>query len=644
MRRLIGLVGALACSLTLAVPTAAHDPSTVGTIAAPDAAAGATVTLSGTLRLYHVDDFADDVGHDAYAIETADGTVPLEIRGPAPEAWNGARVQIHGTWTGSVVRVPLAANRASLVRVSAAPRRQVTAVLGADGQTVHLVAGTPLASAAKKVAVILFNFSDDTSQPYTPTTAGAVAFSNGNAVASFFEEESRGAVTVTGQVFGWYTISASKADCANVFTWSSLARDAAAAAGVDLSPFTNFVYAFPKSSSCVWAGLGAMPGSESWNNGAFVLRVVAHELGHNFGVHHASSLDCSSGGARVSISTTCTSSEYGDPFTVMGSGSSEHDHAIHLGQFGWLPATEVQTVGPGGPYTLGSVLDGPAGSKRLLRIDRHNGTWFYLDLRSVRGPYFDAFAASAPAVTAVTIRISPDAPSPYRSVNQTQLVDTTPATPSYTDAPLAPGRTLVDPVSGLEITTVSAVSGSAKVQLVDPVAPGTPASLNATPSSATSIGLAWTAATDNVGVDHYRVIRDGVDVGSPTGLAFTDTGLTQQTSYAYQVIAVDSSGNQGPAGSAGATTPPAGTDVSAPSAAKSLKAKVGSTTTKLYWTAAHDDVGVAGYKVYRIGVTKPVKTVSTLSVMVKKRSGASYYVRAFDAAGNLGPKSPNRQT
>ncbi len=474
MRRWIALVAGVACSLALAAPAAAHDPTTVGTLVAPvTAQIGPAVTYEGTLQLYHVDDFVDGVGHDAYAIVTPERTVPLDIKGTVPDAWNGARVRIDGNWEGSVVRVPLSTDRTSMTRLSTAPRMAVRATMDADGQGVSLAAGAPLASASKNVAVILFDFSDDTSQPYTPATAAAVAFSNGNAAANFFEEESRGAVTVTGQVFGWYTIAASHATC-DPFTWAPLAESAATAAGADLSQFTNIVYAFPHAASCGWAGLGAMPGSQSWNNGAFVLRVVAHELGHNFGVHHASSLDCTSGGLRVSLSTTCTSSEYGDPFSVMGSGTSAHDHATHLGQFGWLPTSEIQTVGPGGPYTVGSVLDGPAGSKRLLRIDRHNGTWFYLDLRSVHGPYFDDFASSAPAVNGVTIRISPDAPSPSYGVSQTQLVDTTPATATYDDAPLAPGQTLVDPVSGLRITTLTAGTGTATVQVVDPIAPGAP--------------------------------------------------------------------------------------------------------------------------------------------------------------------------
>ena len=157
--------------------------------------------------------------------------------------------------------------------------------------------------------------------------------------------------------------------------------------------------------------------------------------------------------------------------------------------------------------------------------------------------------------------------------------------------------------------------------------------------------VTWTKATDNYAVDHYRVLRDGVEVATPTGLSFGDTGLTPATTYAYKVIAVDGSGNEGPLAAASAKTPPSGTDITPPTTVKTLKANVGKTTTKLYWTAATTTSGSPATRSTESGVTAPIKTVTTgKSVSVKRRSGASYYVRAFDAAGNLGPKSAYRKT
>ena len=168
MRRRIALVAALVCSLALVAPVSAHDPSVSGMAFGQSSAAdGSPVTLWGTLRLFHVDDFADGIGHDAYAVETATETIGLDIHGTPPESWNGARIRVRGTWAAGLVRVALAADPLNLVRVATAPSRRTAAIEGADGQHVHLATGTAAAAATRKVAVILFNFSDDPSQPYT---------------------------------------------------------------------------------------------------------------------------------------------------------------------------------------------------------------------------------------------------------------------------------------------------------------------------------------------------------------------------------------------------------------------------------------------------------------------------------------------
>ena len=55
----------------------------------------------------------------------------------------------------------------------------------------------------------------------------------------------------------------------------------------------------------------------------------------------------------------------------------------------------------------------------------------------------------------------------------------------------------------------------------------------------TTAAISWVASTDNVGVNHYDVYRDNVLVGSSPTASYNDSGLTQQTSYTYTVVAVD---------------------------------------------------------------------------------------------------------
>lgn len=95
----------------------------------------------------------------------------------------------------------------------------------------------------------------------------------------------------------------------------------------------------------------------------------------------------------------------------------------------------------------------------------------------------------------------------------------------------------------------------------DTTAPGAPPSLTANATSATSIALAWSSASDNVGVTGYQIFRGTTLVATVSGdtLAFTDTGLSPSTTYSYTVRAQDGAGNIGPASAPASATTQAGT-------------------------------------------------------------------------------------
>src|SRR5207248_2199274 len=141
-----------------------------------------------------------------------------------------------------------------------------------------------------------------------------------------------------------------------------------------------------------------------------------------------------------------------------------------------------------------------------------------------------------------------------------------------------------------------ALSASTLPDTSSPTAP-----FNLSPSAATdiTISLSWSAATDDVGVDHYTVYRGTTPLGPVTGTTFTDTGRAAITSYTYTVTAWDKAGNQGPASSP-ALSASTLADTIPPTAPTTLsKSGATDTTISLSWTAAGDDVGVDHYTVYR---------------------------------------------
>jgi hypothetical protein len=76
-------------------------------------------------------------------------------------------------------------------------------------------------------------------------------------------------------------------------------------------------------------------------------------------------------------------------------------------------------------------------------------------------------------------------------------------------------------------------------------APSKVENLSAVDAKDGKINLSWDPATDNVGVDHYEIFRDGILIQNVTGTSYQDIGLANGHSYTYMVRAVDAMGNQG---------------------------------------------------------------------------------------------------
>ncbi|MGW3998165.1 PQQ-dependent sugar dehydrogenase [Amycolatopsis sp. NPDC004772] len=95
---------------------------------------------------------------------------------------------------------------------------------------------------------------------------------------------------------------------------------------------------------------------------------------------------------------------------------------------------------------------------------------------------------------------------------------------------------------------VSQASGTLQVKTPpsdDHTPPSAPTNVHTTAVNSTSIGLAWTASTDDVGVTGYRIYHGTTQIGTSDTASTTLGGLTPNTAYHLQVRAVDGNGNLG---------------------------------------------------------------------------------------------------
>lgn len=174
--------------------------------------------------------------------------------------------------------------------------------------------------------------------------------------------------------------------------------------------------------------------------------------------------------------------------------------------------------------------------------------------------------------------------------------------------------------------------GTTSTTPADTTAPSVPAGLNAA-ASKTSISLTWNPSTDNVGVAGYNIYRNGqllIYIANET--YYDDAGVTVGTEYYYEISALDSSGNESALSTKTlAIIPTAG----APSTPTGLAATASKTSIFLIWNPSTDDVGVAGYKVYRDG--NFIASVAGTSFEDTGRTAGIQYcynVSAYDADGN----------
>jgi len=168
--------------------------------------------------------------------------------------------------------------------------------------------------------------------------------------------------------------------------------------------------------------------------------------------------------------------------------------------------------------------------------------------------------------------------------------------------------------------------------------PSTPTGLTVTGTSSTTASLSWTASSNSP--TGYKILRNGTQVGTSTGITYTDTGLTASTSYTYTVEAYNTAGTSAASSAVTATTLAPGV---APNAPTGLT--VGATTTTtvpLTWTASTTSgtYAVAGYDVLRNGTqVGTTTTASYTDTGLSAGTSYTYTVKAYDTDADVSAAS-----
>lgn len=254
----------------------------------------------------------------------------------------------------------------------------------------------------RTLALLLLDFGADP-LPFTIDEARTRMFDAPDSSAAYYAEASFGKESLTGDVFGTYTIPWPGSCDPDAIAASAIA--AMAADGHDPTAYSQLMYLFP--GGCDFGGLAQLgipgqPARDSWYNGYFDCVVRNQEVGHNYGMVHSHSYDCASGSAFE----TCPGNEYGNPYDPMGGGCA-HISAHQKQYMGWLEGCNMVSATADGRFQL-VPLELPCDGIQALRLPAYDGRQYYLEYRQPLG--FDgALSGVLVNVSGVADYYGPDA-------------------------------------------------------------------------------------------------------------------------------------------------------------------------------------------------------------------------------------------
>jgi hypothetical protein len=192
---------------------------------------------------------------------------------------------------------------------------------------------------------------------------------NTDSVHKIYSEASDGLLNVTGDIIpDTFELPFPAVWDNNIFSWRGILDAQATAAGYDISSYNYFLYVVPP----VQGGINGF----SMSNDNYIFNcgttTIAHELGHSFGMSHASKLR-----------TNGSIEEYGDYSDIMSNITTVRKlNAPHQEFFRWVDNNPI--ISSSGIYTIYG-LAANLGNPQILKIHVSNESFYYLSFRSPIG-------------------------------------------------------------------------------------------------------------------------------------------------------------------------------------------------------------------------------------------------------------------
>lgn len=442
-------------------------------------------TIHGKLEITHIDSFEKNYSTDNYEISTSNENEAINLY-PTDTLSNNLRSGMNVSTTGFLLDNNIVSNNDFLIPEN--NYKEYETSLNSTQPTVN--------ENQSNLAVILINFADTVS---SPSHKDMIKNTTLRELDRFFKINSGNKVSLSGEVFGPYTVDFIE----DTNNHCPLTNDPAKSKHLNqvLSATDNDIF-YPDFNRIIIIGTysgGECNDNDGWTSDIGIerprntsdgqsnmsvsyiksssikdnltaLRFLGHEIGHNFGLWHASSLDCKRSIFPLNpndYSSGCEFDEYGDKYDIMGIGGFGHLNGPHLDYLGWLNHSNIAFIVnvTTNPQTfILKPIEEVTPEMKILKIKRGPADFLYLEYRQPLNFNSTIGSNSSDIFKGAIIHLV----LPDKKDGQTFLIDTNPDNSmgsNMTTTAILPNNTLNEPLSNTNFKVISANQSSIRVEV-----------------------------------------------------------------------------------------------------------------------------------------------------------------------------------